>query len=85
MSKFITIRLDAGHDVNGNPRRVYVVHNTAEDYGPIVAVYDERYAGRRAITNRYHRAAWGGYTYKTTPGQYRDLIRQSKDFEGGAV
>lgn len=71
MSKFTTIRLNAGHNSNGNPRRVFVTLAA----GDIVAAYDEGYAGTGAITNRHHRAVYGGLTFATTPAEYRALVR----------
>ena len=70
MSKFSTIRFDAGHDINGNPKRVFVVLEA----GDIVATYDEEYSFTKAITNKYHRRAYNGLTFVTTTGEYRHLV-----------
>ena len=71
MSQFTTIRLNAGNDSNGNPRRVFVTLKN----GDIVATYDEGYAGRAAISNRHHRAAYNGLTFLTTPAEHRGLLK----------
>jgi hypothetical protein len=66
-SRYTTIRLDAGHDTNGNPRRVYLTFQS----GNLIATYDEGYMGTAAITNAHHRAAYGGMSIPTTPKEYR--------------
>lgn len=66
------IRLDAGHDANGNPRRCYVVFTATMD---IRAVYDEGYSGTYAVPKRLRRAASYARTFQTTPSEYRDLLR----------
>lgn len=68
---YSTIRLDAGHDKNGNPRRVFV---TIAD-GDIIATYDEGYQGKDAITEPYHKDIYNGLTFETTPSEYRSLIK----------
>jgi len=62
------IRLNAGNDRNGNPRRVFV--EIAK--GEIIDSWDEGYAGSRAIPTR-KRHKWTGLTFATTPGEYRLL------------
>ena len=69
MSKFITIRFDAGTDTNGNPKRVYVVIEA----GDIIATYKDEYGGIKTITNKYHRQAYNGLTFVTTKTEYRSL------------
>jgi len=66
------IRLNAGNDKNGNPRRVFVVF---DDKGEIVKAVNEGYAGRAALTEAGITEQWSGYTFMTTPGEYRDLIK----------
>lgn len=54
--KTITMHYKAKNDVNGNPRRCYVVYDfscRASSY--IVAVYNEKYMGIRAIRVEKHR------------------------------
>ena len=70
MSKFNAIQLDAGHDTNGNPQRIFVIL----DAEGIVATYDEGYAGSHAITNRHHKAAArNAPTFATTKAEYNCL------------
>ncbi len=70
MTKFSTVRFNAGNDSCGNPRRVFVVFCKGE----IIASYNEEYRGEKAIYNRYHRAAYCGVTIMVTPKEYKDLV-----------
>ena len=74
MTIFNTIKFNAGNDINGNPRRVYVTFRN----GSIVATYDEGYRGEQAITNKNHRRAYGGYTFATSLAEYKALCRWPK-------
>ena len=71
----IVIRLDAGHDNNGNPRRVFVALN---ERGDIVGVEDEGYAGDANAKKRWPRAKQGP-TFETTAGEYRELVKREQD------
>ena len=68
------IQLDAGHTVNGNPRRCYVaIDNKKYGGNGIVGVTDEGYRGWGVLPKRYqHRAI---PRIATTPKDYRDLLR----------
>ena len=70
-SRFTTIRFDAGHDTNGNPRRVFVVL----EGGDIVTTYKEEYNSVKAIKNPFHRRAYNGLTFETTTAEYRALVK----------
>ncbi len=63
------IRLNAGNNRNGNPRRVFVEISK----GAITGTWDEGYDGSGAIPAR-KRNKWSGLTIDTTPAEYRDLI-----------
>lgn len=65
----IYIRLDAGNDTNGNPRRLFVVFSKA---GTILETIDEGYNGNSEVRKKYPRHADGG-TFATTPTEYRNL------------
>jgi hypothetical protein len=67
----VVIRLDAGHDRNGNPRRVFVVLNEHSD---IVAAYDEEYRGKGALPEELRGVNYP--TLATTPGEYRQLVKE---------
>lgn len=69
----VIIRLNAGNDKNGNPRRLYV---HLDDSGSIVKVYDEGYRGWGAVPEELQRAASRATTFMTTPSEYRELKKQ---------
>lgn len=66
-SGFACVRLNAGNDRNGNPRRLSVLVHPDGDW----RVADEGYAG---AYNDCHRAP----VFETTPKQYRELLREAK-------
>ncbi len=70
MNSMTTIRLNAGNDSNGNPRRVFVTLIGGE----IEATYDENYRGVDAITKKSHREAYKGCTIKTSVSEYKELL-----------
>ncbi len=65
----IYIRMNAGNDTNGNPRRVFVVFNPR---GTIVETIDEGYEGDHVVRTKYPKHKDGG-TFATTPKEYRNL------------
>lgn len=73
MSKYTTIKFETTDDSLGNKRAVYVVHksgefiNTYQDTGEI-----------SCINNKYHRNAFKGEVYKTTPTEYKRLCAMHK-------
>ena len=74
---YLAILLDAGHDINGNPQRVYVVHDDVS--GDIVKAFDQGYAGERGLRRAVCDYDWAekliiGPTYKTTQEEYDNLI-----------
>ena len=66
------IRLDAGHDRSGTPRRVYV-HIVR---GNVRHVWDEDYQGWQAVPPPWRSHARSCPTFATTPGEYRTLLRE---------
>jgi len=76
----IIIRFDAGHDRNGNPRRVYAVIDVRTC--DVVRGIDEGYRGESAIDRIVpgfrQRPSFQGYsipTFPTTPAEYRRLCK----------
>lgn len=74
------LHLDAGHDTNGNPRRLFLVLHLTEG---IVAAVDEGYYGASALdrdlspkVGKILRGENGYHTIKTTPSERRDLLKQ---------
>jgi hypothetical protein len=49
--KHTAIRLNAGNDRNGNPRRVFIVFNTENSW--IVEAIDEGYDGDKELLEKY--------------------------------
>lgn len=73
---YLAISLKAGHDVNGNPRRVWVVL----DGGQIVDAIDEEYLGSAAVLNKYPNAILGP-VFETTLAEYKSLLKLYKDIK----
>lgn len=72
--KLLAIHLCAPNDTNGNPRRVYVLHDRA---GSIVAAIDEGYSGHHAVKEAGYPNAVMGPAYDTIPSEYRTLLAKS--------
>ncbi len=76
----LTIKLTAPNDVNGNPRRVYVVFN--ED-GTIAHAVDEGYAGSGALREDANRYGYALSTcileFETTTSEYLGLVGNDDD------
>jgi hypothetical protein len=70
-NEMIAIKLNAGNDRNGNPRRVFVV---IKEDGAIHEAIDEGYDGKAILFRRYPEIAYP-CEFKTTPGEYRELLR----------
>jgi hypothetical protein len=67
------IRLNAGNDGNGNPRRVYVIFSSD---GVITDTVDEGYLGREALTQAHPEfKSVFVPSFETTPRQYRRLVK----------
>ncbi len=64
------IRLNAGNDRNGNPRRIFV-HLVD---GMTKAAFDEGYRGSHAIPENL-RELYKGETFLTTPAQRQELLK----------
>lgn len=70
--KVVAMKINAGHDRNGNPRRGWLVYTSSGEYRGFV---DEGYGGRKALTSLFPNAVDLG-TIPTTPGAYRDAKRE---------
>jgi hypothetical protein len=73
LNKALAIKIDAGNDKNGNPRRGWIIVSCAD--GNTLDFVDEGYSGRGALD-----MTWPNYvegpTIVTTPGEYRDFLRK---------
>ena len=65
----ITVKINAGHDVNGNPRRGWMVLQCRT--GDMIDFVDEGYEGRSALKKHEHAAR--GPEIDVTPKMYREL------------
>jgi len=65
------IRLNAGNDRNGNPRRVYVGLGADSE---IVLVWDEGYQGHHAVPEQLRAMASNAPTFDTSPREYKTLL-----------
>jgi hypothetical protein len=74
--KVLAIKLDAGNDTNGNPRRVFVIIDRKS--GNMIDAIDEGYGGRQSLLDVYPNAIEGP-TYVTTPRQYHSTIRWARN------
>ena len=64
------IRLNAGNDTNGNPRRVYVAFDGCD----IVGAWDEGYSGYNAVPEALRPLARQAATLATTATERRELL-----------
>jgi hypothetical protein len=68
------IRLNAGHDRNGNPRRLYVVI----DGTTITDVIDEGYEGTGALRGRLPRLRGSPPDFRISASEYNELKRRAE-------
>lgn len=71
----IAIKVNAGHDTNGNPRRGWMI--TSCQKGDVLDFIDEGYRGS-SILRREHPRAVEGPELRVTPGEYQDLKRTAE-------
>lgn len=64
------IKLNAGNDSNGNPRRVWV---GIAPCGSVSGAWDEGYAGRQALPKRLRQKS--ACEFATTPKEYREILK----------
>lgn len=74
-ARVIAIKVNAGNDRNGNPRRGWLVYSTKGSWFGFV---DEGFEGRQALTSRFPAAVDVVPTLATTPKQYKDLLKQKE-------
>jgi hypothetical protein len=70
----IAMHLNAGHDRNGNPRRLWVVLDV---YGGINTVFDEGYNGTGELYKNYPNITIGP-ELDIIPAQYKALLKMVK-------
>lgn len=72
----LAIKVNAGYDVNGNPRRGWMI--TSCQKGEMIDFVDEGYHGSSILTKEHPRAVQGP-ELEVTPREYRDLKRAARD------
>lgn len=75
----VAVKVNAGHDVNGNPRRGWIVLSCKS--GDMVDFVDEGYEGDSKL-RRKHPTAAVGPTIKVVPGEYRQLKKEGSKSPG---
>lgn len=70
----IIIKLNAGNDKNGNPRRVFVVLDPTT--GATIDIIDEGYNGDAEPRKRYPNAVRPYREFATTTKEYRELLKK---------
>lgn len=74
--KTTILHLRAPHDTNGNPRRVFVVIDASgKEDGRTLGVFDEGYAGNRAVPEEMRNAAIAEVTIEVTPKEYKEWLK----------
>ena len=72
----LAIKINAGNDRNGNPRRGWII---ADDHGRFVDFVDEGYSGSGALrVSPYVNFPSTDAAIDVLPSTYKDALRQSK-------
>lgn len=69
--KTYAVKINAGNDTNGNPRRGWLLYDAA---GAYLGFVDEGYDGRRALTSTASNVV-ELCSIPTTPKMYRDVLK----------
>jgi len=72
----MAVKVNAGHDTNGNPRRGWATINTRN--GNMIDFVDEGYRGNSALTKDCPQCVEGP-EFAVTPGEYRQLKKFAND------
>ncbi len=72
------VHLNAGNDVNGNPRRVYLAFQA----GRILGVWDEGFRGSEVLPSDLRARASNALSLPTTPAKYRELLKFHEAADG---
>lgn len=73
------IKINAGNDTNGNPRRGWVILDTVNGHTKVVGFCDEGYKGIGAVTEKgFTRSLADAPEFKVSVSEYRDLLRFEK-------
>ena len=69
------VKINAGHNTNGNPRRAWVQFG---EYGEIINAWDEGYSGYAAVPEEYREEARKAPQIITIPAYYREVLKARK-------
>jgi hypothetical protein len=70
------IKINAKNDANGNPRRGWVILNTAEGFTNILDFVDEGYEGPQAVVRAgYPRSLADSPEFDVVPSEYRQMLQ----------
>ena len=72
----LAIKIDAGNNTSGNPRRGWMLYDRDGYY---LGFIDEGYAGREGIRN-IRALTEGEVTIPTTPAFYRSQLKKQRDW-----
>lgn len=70
------LHLNAGHDRNGNPRRVYVLIREVNGYSFVAGAWNEGYAGHHVVPAEYQHQAAMSVMIKVPVSEYRAMLKQ---------
>lgn len=73
---WVAVKINAGHDTNGNPRRGWVILDGRA--GKMMDFVNEGYKGSSALTKAYPLAI-ESVELAVTPGEYRDLMKFERE------
>ncbi len=72
----VGIKINAGHDINGNPLRGWAIVDAAS--GNLVDFVDEGYKGWKALKNAYPDAS-AGPEFHVQKSEYKELLKFSEE------
>lgn len=75
-NRWVAIKINAGHDTNGNPRRGWLIVDAMS--GNQIDFVDEGYRGWAGLKHDYPDVVEGPELV-VTPGEYRDQVRFGRE------
>ncbi len=70
------MKINAGSDMNGNPRRGWVILRTQDGYTAVVDFCDEGYQGSGAVTERgWLRSLAEAPEFRVPVAEYRGMVQ----------
>ena len=69
------VKINAGHNVNGNPRRAWVQFG---EYVELINAWDEGYSGYAAVPAELQDEARKAPQLIVTPAYYREVLKDCK-------